>query len=111
MIVPADSFKILTGQLSSYERVADNGLRNLAHFCPNCGNRIYAEDPEVPGTYRVKAGTLDNARSLEPDAHVWMRSAPDWVELPAGALSYDTQPTIEQGLKDVQERRQARNPV
>ncbi len=106
MLVPTGNFKLLTGKLADYERTSDIGLKNLAHFCPNCSNRIYHEDPEVPGVYRVKAGTLDDAKSLEPDAHVWMKSAPNWVEPPAGALVYDTQPTVEQGLKDIQERKE-----
>lgn len=52
-----------------------------------------------------KAGTLENAKSLEPDAHIWLSSSPSWVSVPEGALSYDTQPTIPELIKKVAERR------
>lgn len=106
MLVTADNFEVLSGDFSSYERVGNKGVRNLAHFCTDCGNRIYALNPESPGIVRVKAGTIDNARALDPDAYVWMQSAPEWVRLPEGVLAYDTQPTLEEGLKAIQERRQ-----
>jgi len=106
MLIPSVQFSLLKGKLSSYERSSDIGVKNLAHFCPNCGNRIYHENPEAPGIYRVKAGTLDDAKSLEPDAYVWMKSAAPWVKPPVGALTYETQPTIEQGLNDIQERKE-----
>jgi len=105
MFVAFDSFQLTSGELSSWERSADTGARNIACFCPICSNRIYHKNPEIPGVIRVKAGTLENANRLEPDAHFWMRSAPEWIRLPEGALAYDTQPGTEEALLAIQGRR------
>jgi hypothetical protein len=107
MFVPVGNFKLLTGETATFERPSESGATNTAHFCPGCGNRIYSLSTDTPGICRIKAGTLDDARSLKPDVIVWTRSAPDWLEFPEGALVYETAPTMEQGLKDLHERRRS----
>ena len=105
MLVMASDLEIEQGELTQYERTNFEGGRNQAHFCSTCGNRIYALNPESPGVVRIKAGTLDDAQSLVPDALVWTKSAPDWIDIPDNILSYETQPSVEQGLKDLAEWR------
>ena len=107
MFVAADSFVLSSGELSQWERSSASGARNIAHFCPCCSNRIYHQNPDMPALMRVKAGNLDEARKLVPDMHCWVRSAPQWIRLPEGALSYDTQPTMEEGLQALAERKSA----
>lgn len=106
MFVAKDNFDLISGELSRWECASDIGTRNIAHFCPTCSNRIYSESPDTPGMIRLKAGTFENANTLEPDAHVWMKSAPGWGRLPEGALAFYTQPSIEEGLQAISERRQ-----
>lgn len=105
MALPREAFRLITGTLRQWTRLADSGAKNLAHFCPECGVRIFHENPDTPGHIRLKAGTLDGANGLEPDVHVWTRSAPAWVEIPEGALSYETQGDIAEMIAAVKLRR------
>lgn len=106
MFVATDTFKLITGHLESWERLSGAGTRNVAYFCPKCSNRIYHQNPEEPSFIRLKAGTLENASELEPDMHLWVQSAPEWVRFPEGAVTYDTQPTLEEGLLAVNRHRE-----
>lgn len=86
--VRADALKI-TGELKVFERIADSGRRNFAYFCPDCGNRIYHQDPEAPGMKRLKAGTLNNAPIPEPKVHVWVSRKQPWVVIPDGIPAFE----------------------
>lgn len=89
------------------QRAGHAGTRNVGHFCPECGVRIYHEDPREDYV-RLKAGTLNHASELEPDAHIWTRSAPARVRLPDRFLSYETQAGPAEMIAAVQARRAAR---
>lgn len=102
MIVPKDALRIVAGELKSWERSAASGARNRAWMCAECGNRIYHDNPDDPVLIRLKAGTLDDAAALTPDAFVWTRSAPAWLRPPEGMVSFETQPTPEEFLAALQ---------
>ncbi len=106
MLLPTDAFQLLSGKLKSWERKSTVGALNKTHFCPDCGNRIYNVNPDAPDIIKLKAGTLEHAAQLVPDVHVWLKSAPAWIKIPENALSYDTQPSFEEGLKDLRQKRQ-----
>lgn len=107
MVFPRGAFRLVSGSMKSHERAGHTGTRNIGHFCPECGVRIYHEDPHQEYV-RLKAGTLNHASELEPDAHIWTRSAPAWVRLPDGCLSYETQAEPAEMIAAVQARRAAR---
>lgn len=93
-ILPQEAFKLVTGELRSYSRVADSGSTNNCYFCPDCGNRIYHQNPDMPEKIRLKPGTLDDTSIINPTIHVWLQSKQDWVEIPDGVETYDTQPNL-----------------
>lgn len=93
-IIPQDAFKLVSGELTSYTRVADSGLTNNCYFCPSCGNRIYHQNPDMPEKIRLKPGTLDDTSIIKPTMHVWLQSKQDWVDIPEGVETYDTQPVL-----------------
>lgn len=109
MGVPRSAFRLTSGTLRQWTRMADSGAKNTAHFCPQCGVRIFHENPDAPDRIRVKAGTLDNARELVPDVHVWTGSAPAWIDIPEGALRYEKQGELSEILAAVAARRAARD--
>lgn len=108
IVVQRDDFHIVSGECKQWERGSETGKRNIAHFCPDCGNRIFHEDPDAPETIRLKLSTLSDHGTLEPEAYVWLRSAPAWMTIPAGALAYDMQPPLEELTKAIEDRRDAR---
>ncbi len=111
LIVASTNFQLTSGDINYHERDTFDGGRNRGHFCTVCSNRIYHRDADDPKVVRVKAGTLDLAKDLVPDAYAWVSRAPKWVKIPEAALKYDTQPTLEQGLRDLQVRRAAASPA
>lgn len=89
LVFKAESFEV-SGETNTYEAVADSGTPKIGHFCPACGNRIYHVDPTMPGSIRLKPGTLDNAPIPEPQCHLWVSRKQPWVEIP------DDMPTFEE---------------
>ena len=103
MMVPRAAFNKLCGSLKTWERLADSGNRNVGHFCPDCGVRIYHENPEVD-YIRLKAGTLDNARDLIPHAIAYLKRKPKWVPMAESILGFDGMPDIEKVIKSLNQR-------
>ena len=82
----------ISGKMSVYTRAAHSGATTSCFFCENCGTRIYHQSSNSPERLTLKGGVLDNAKSLNPVAHLWTKRKADWVELPASVESYREQP-------------------
>jgi hypothetical protein len=80
-----------TGELKEWTRIADSGNRNLAKFCPDCGNRIYHINPDDPDTIKLKLKPVNfpDASLFEPTAHIWTRKKLSWYQIPAGVKVLD----------------------
>jgi hypothetical protein len=98
MLLPPDSFHLLQGELSVFERPAELGGTATCYFCPGCGNRIYHDNPERPGLFRLKPGGLDDTSQIVPQAHVWTSRAQPWFEFPADVPTFETQPDLQEFL-------------
>lgn len=88
-IVDFESIKF-TGEMNVWERSSDSGNRNIAHFCPNCGNRIYHVNPDQPEIIKLK-GRLENSDSVQPTAHIWLSEKQDWYQVPNDVEQHQTQ--------------------
>jgi hypothetical protein len=75
LIIYPESFMLLSGHLKEFELQVESGRTKTCAFCPDCGVRIYNRTSALCS---VKAGTLDDTRSLQPDAHYWTRSMQSW---------------------------------
>ena len=82
----------VTGPLEAYERATDSGSRSTCRFCATCGTRIYHQSARSPDLATLKGGTLDDPSILEPTAHLWVSRRQPWLQLPADAETFDTQP-------------------
>ncbi|MEO0462101.1 MAG: GFA family protein [Pseudomonadota bacterium] len=80
------------GETRSWRRPTDSGSFTNCHFCPSCGARLYHDGENRPGMVTIKGGTLDNAADLQPIAHIWIASKPDWVVLPEDVPHWEYQP-------------------
>lgn len=75
-----DDFTLLTGELASFESVADSGRLRARTFCAKCGTRIYAKTVNNgPGIWAIRAGTIDQRAELSPVAQMWCQSALPWA--------------------------------
>ena len=105
LVFKEENFHI-DGDLARYEAKADSGSTKIGYFCPTCGNRIYHTDPAMPGSIRLKPGTLDNAPLTEPQTHVWTSRKQPWVEIPDDVPSFShNAENLGQALKAYAKRR------
>lgn len=81
LAVAPNDFILSAGALKSFDMLCDSGRIKACAFCPECGTRI---NHRVGDTMSLKAGTLDEARSLRPDAHSWTAAKQNWVVIPKG---------------------------
>ncbi|MGB2078226.1 MAG: GFA family protein [Vibrio sp.] len=80
-----------SGELASWERVAQSGNRNRGAFCPNCGVRIYQINPDAPNLIKLKLKPIDADQGdvFKPQAHVWVSEKLDWYQLPSDVKAFD----------------------
>jgi hypothetical protein len=88
LLIEADRFALLDGELLPVEVPRDDGSMQRVFRCPQCQTAIYSEygRPEVRF---VRAGTLDDTSTAEPDVHIFTRSKLPWLTLPAGSPAYE----------------------
>jgi hypothetical protein len=79
--VPPDGFRLLSGELQTFEVMCDSGRPKECAFCRRCGTRIYHRGESGMS---VKAGTLDDTSKLRPEAHYWTKRKQPWVQIPEG---------------------------
>jgi len=84
---PAAAFRWLQGQELLSTFVADNGTKRK--FCSQCGSSMTFESADTSEDdndhhnhyIEVALGTLDKAPTLSPDAHIYISSKVDWVDI------------------------------
>ena len=91
ILIAAEQVSI-EGELTRWQRVADTGVDKTRQSCATCGNIIFGTAANMPGLMLLQAGTLDDTSAVQPDVHIWLRSAQPWVVVPAGVPSWQTQP-------------------
>ncbi len=73
-------FKLLSGTLKGYEKIASSGRIRVLSFCPDCGTRIHAQTPDdEAGFFGLRVGTIRQQAELRPRHQVWCGSALPWV--------------------------------
>jgi hypothetical protein len=92
MLLKRSGFKMLSGELKSWERPTAAGGVAVCWFCPDCGNRIFHENPEMPNFIRLKPGTLEDTSVLQPQAHVWTCREQPWLNRFTELPKIDRQP-------------------
>ena len=98
-ITTLDAFRLVTGELKKWTKTADSGTLHDCYFCPECGNRIYHQNPKTPEVIRLKLGTLDDTSIIKPQMHVWTQHKQDWFELADNVPSHPAQPDLAGILK------------
>jgi hypothetical protein len=88
VLIEADRVELLTGEPLAVEAPRDDGSSQRVFRCPTCEVAIYSEygRPEV---LFVRAGTLDDPSSVEPDIHIYTRSKVGWVKVPESVPAVD----------------------
>ena len=68
----------IQGEVSNYNKIGGSGAVRTQGFCGNCGTHIYAVDSKKT-LYSVRAGFLEQHKSLAPVKHIFANSAVQWL--------------------------------
>jgi hypothetical protein len=93
VLIEADRVELLQGEPVAVDVARERGKQRIWR-CPTCQTALYSKYTS-PRVRFVRAGTLDDPSSVEPDVHIFTRSKLPWVRLPksipAFNVYYDTQ--------------------
>jgi hypothetical protein len=93
VMIEADRVELLAGEPQPVPVPRDGGRQQTIWRCPTCQVAVYSRYTS-PGILFVRAGTLDDPASVEPDVHIFTRSKLPWVTLPESVprfeVYYDT---------------------
>jgi hypothetical protein len=79
----------VSGEPGTVAVARDSGGEQRIYRCSSCQVAVWSEYT-YPHIWFVRAGTLDDARSVRPDVHIFTRSKVDWVTLPDDAPAFAT---------------------
>ncbi len=88
LLIERDRVEVLDGEPRPVEVPRDDGSTQTVFRCPRCQVAVFSEygRPEVRF---VRAGTLDQPGSVEPDVHIFTRSKLSWVRLPESVPAFE----------------------
>ena len=88
ILIEADRVELLAAQPQPFDVPRSGGQTQRIWRCPTCQVALYSEYTS-PGVRFVRAGTLDDPASVEPDVHIFTRSKLPWVRLPEATPAFD----------------------
>jgi hypothetical protein len=93
VLIEADRVELLQGEPVAVDVARERGKQRIWR-CPTCQVAVYSKYTS-PKVRFVRAGTLDDPSSVEPDVHIFTRSKLPWVRLPESTpafhVYYDTE--------------------
>jgi hypothetical protein len=87
VLIEADRVELLTGEPQLVSVPRERGKQKIWR-CPTCQIAVYSQYTS-PRVRFVRAGTLDDPASVEPDVHIFTRSKLPWVTLPESVPAFD----------------------
>lgn len=67
----------------------DSGRPHDIYRCPECQTALWSDYGRRGVMVFLRVATLDNARDIAPDVHIFTRSKLPWVQVPAGARRFE----------------------
>ena len=87
VLVETDRVEVLSGEPQAVDVPRDDGSMQRVFRCPNCQVAVFSQYTS-PQVRFVRAGSLDDPASVEPDVHIFKRSKLPWVTLPEGTPAF-----------------------
>jgi hypothetical protein len=88
LLIEGDRIELVAGEPHAVDVPRDDGSAQRIYRCPDCEVALYSEYGG-PAVRFVRAGTLDDAKGITPDVHIYTRSKVGWVTLPESAPAFD----------------------
>jgi hypothetical protein len=89
LVIEADRVEVVTGEPQPVVVEIDDGRTKTTYRCPACQVAVFGQSSR-PDLRFVRAGTLDKASEIVPDAHIYTRSKLPWVVLEASIPAFET---------------------
>ena len=84
VIAPDSSFRVVSGETSTYTKTADSGTDIDRVFCPKCGTPVWWVSDTDPGKVILTISGLDNPEAITPLIELYTKSALSWSRIPEG---------------------------
>jgi hypothetical protein len=81
LLIETDRVEVTKGEPEAVEVPRDDGSAQTIFRCPQCKVAVFSQYT-YPQLRFVRAGTLDEPRSVTPDVHIFTKSKVGWVVLP-----------------------------
>ncbi|MGH6870352.1 MAG: GFA family protein [Rhizomicrobium sp.] len=81
-LIEADRVVVDAGGTEAVPLPTESGKPHVVARCPRCKTALWSTYGGREAVRFVRAGTLDDARGLTPDVHIFTRSKVPWVTLP-----------------------------
>lgn len=81
-LVEADRVVVDAGETEAIAMPTDSGKPHVVQRCPRCKTALWSNYGGREQIRFVRVGTLDDARAVTPDVHIFVRSKVPWVTLP-----------------------------
>ena len=88
VLVETEHVEVFSGEPQAVDVPRDDGSAQQIFRCPDCQVAVFSQYT-YPQVRFVRAGTLDDPASIEPDVHIFTRSKLPWVKLPEGTPAFD----------------------
>ena len=93
LLIETARVELLAGEPQRVDAPRDDGSAQQIFRCPTCQVAVFSHYGH-PGVAFVRAGTLDDPSSVQPDVHIYTRSKVPWVmipdDVPAFEVYYDS---------------------
>jgi len=88
VLIEADRVQLLGSEPVGVPVTGTSGKPQTIYRCPRCQVAVWSHYPGAGAKVCfVRAGTLDQPSSVEPDVHIYTSTRLPWIELPADAMS------------------------
>jgi hypothetical protein len=88
LLIEADRVELLADEPRPVDVPRVDGSTQRIYRCRTCQVAIWSNYGR-PDVSFVRAGTLDDPSTVEPDVHIYTRSKVPWVTIPEGAPAFD----------------------
>ena len=89
LLIEADRVELLAGEPEPVDVPRGRTQKQRIFRCPDCQVAVFSRYTSAKVRF-VRAGTLDDPSSVEPDVHIYTRSKLPWVALPDSTPAFRT---------------------
>lgn len=91
--VARENFRLMSGELQTYVKIAENGNPRAMSFCGTCSTVIHGGNTDDTGLLSLRLGGCNQKYDLSPQFQIWCQSALEWTTVDGG-IKLDDQGSI-----------------